>query len=238
MNVGKIKPTGQASFSVIKSDSRNIPVNLTSPYDLGYYLKWTPKTELGRLIRTALPFLTKELAQELFESITRVAVIESSLSIKVLRSRWSVFWVGEYVEDYGVVSRRLVTDVFVNAVVDALDVGVGFTLSDFRYHGLGTGSTAEAANQTALVTELTTEYTGNVRATGIATQPSANVYTSTATNTLDSGTPTLREHAVFTQAATGGGTMLDRSLYAAINLDGSVGDGLQSVYSLTVNSGG
>ena len=66
----------------------------------------------------------------------------------------------------------------------------------------------------------------------------ANIYTSTATNTLDSGTPALREHAVFSQAATGGGTMLDRSLFAAINLDGTVGDGLQSAYSLTLTSGG
>jgi hypothetical protein len=32
--------------------------------------------------------------------------------------------------------------------------------------------------------------------------------------------------------------MLDRSLYAAINLDGTVGDGLQSAYSLTLTSGG
>lgn len=199
---------------------------------------WEPKTNLGRVIKLAMDYSPPWLQAELFEAVERVLIVESSLSIIVYRSRDSKFWAGHPIEDYGIVSNRLVTDAFVAAVVDALDVGVGFTLSNFRYHGLGTGSTAEAANQTALVTELTTEYTGNVRATGTATQPSANIYTSTATNTLDSGTPALREHAVFTQAATGGGTMLDRSLYAAINLDGTVGDGMQSAYSLTATSGG
>lgn len=200
---------------------------------------WDPRTDLGRAVRDILPMLPVEEALRLLETIQRSAVLESSLAVKALRQPWSRFWAGAAVEDYGVVSRRLVTDAFVAAVVDALDVGVGFTLSNFRYHGIGTGTTAEAANQTALVTELTTEYgNSNQRATGTATQPSANVYTSTGTNTLDSGTPALREHAVFTQAATGGGTMLDRSLFAAINLDGTAGDGLQSAYSLTLSSGG
>lgn len=199
---------------------------------------WDPRTDLGKAVRSVLPLLPAEAALELLETIQRSAVIESVLSVAVLRQYASRFWAGQAVEEYGIVSRRLVTDAFVAAVVDALDVGVGFTLSNFRYHGIGTGSTAEAANQTALTTELTTEYTGNARATGTATQPAANIYTSTATNTLDSGTPALREHAVFTQSATGGGTMLDRSLYSAINLDGSAGDGLQSAYSLTISSGG
>lgn len=201
-------------------------------------LEWTPRTDLGKIIREATDYLPVELALEVIERISRVGIIETQLEITVFRRPESLYWAGVAEEHYGVVSRRVVTDAFVAAVVDALDVGVGFTLSNFRYHGIGTGTTAEAANQTALVTELTTEYTSNVRATGTATQPSANIYTSTATNTLDSGTPALREHAVFTQAATGGGTMLDRSLYASITLDGTVGDGLQSAYSLTLTSGG
>lgn len=201
-------------------------------------LVWTPRTDFGKVIRTALDYLPTDMALDVLEHITRIGIIESQLSLKVHRSPDSRFWVGERIEDYGVVSRRLITDAFVAAVVDALDVGVGFTLTNFRYHGIGTGSTSESAAHTALVTELTTEYTGNVRATGTATQPSANIYTSTATNTLDSGTPALREHSVFTQAATGGGTMLDRSLYSAINLDGTVGDGLSSAYSATFTSGG
>jgi hypothetical protein len=201
-------------------------------------LAFTPRSDLGRVIKSAVGFLPTAMALDVLDVITRVAVLESSLEITVHRAKGSRFWSGEAIEEYGIVSRRVVTDAFVAAVVDALDVGVGFTLTNFRYHGIGTGTTAEAASQTALVTELTTEYTGNVRATGTATQPSANILSSAGTNTLDSGTPALREHAVFTQAATGGGTMLDRSLFAAINLDGTVGDGLASTYSLTITSGG
>lgn len=197
-----------------------------------------PRSNLGKVIRDVLPHVPLDYARELLDAVTATGVIESQLIMGVHRQRGSQFWAGSPFEDYGKVSQRVVTDAFVAAVVDALDVGVGFTLTNFRYHAIGTGSTAEAASQTALVTELTTEYTGNVRATGVATQPSANIYTSTATNTLDSGTPALREHSVTTQAATGGGTMLDRSLYAAINLDGTVGDGLTSAYSITFTAGG
>jgi hypothetical protein len=43
--------------------------------------------------------------------------------------------------------------------------------------------------------------------------------------------------ASWSQAATGGGTMLDRSLFSAINLTrGS--DSLQTTYDLTIPSGG
>ncbi len=232
MSVGVLAPHGAVGLQSIRAGAWKSEKLAQLTRD------WEPRSDLGRAIRSVLPLLPAEEALRLLETIQRSAVIESSLSLRVLRQYASAFWQGAALEDHGIVSRRLVTDAFVAAVVDALDTGVGFTLTNFRYHGIGTGSTAEAANQTALVTELTTEYTGNVRATGTADQPSANIYRSTATNTLDSGTPALREHSVFTQAATGGGTMLDRSLFAAINLDGTVGDGLSSAYSLTLSSGG
>jgi hypothetical protein len=108
-----------------------------------------------------------------------------------------------------------------------------------RYHGLGTGTTAAATGDTGLQTELTTEYTGNVRATGTLTEgASANIFRSVGTNTLDSGTPAVTEHGVLSQAATGGGTLLDRHVFSAINLDGAAGDGLQSTYDFTLSAGG
>lgn len=230
--IGSIYSAGEVGLQIIRAEAWKSERLAALTRD------WEPRTDLGRAIRDVLPMLPVEEALRLLDTIQRSAVAESSLRLLVRRRRDSRFWDGLDFEDYGIVSRRLVTDAFVAAVVDALDSGVGFTLSNFKYHGIGTGTTAEAANQTALVTELTTEYTGNARATGTATQPSANIYTSTATNTLDSGTPALREHAVFTQSATGGGTMLDRSLFSAINLDGTAGDGLSSAYSLTLSSGG
>lgn len=141
---------------------------------------------------------------------------------------------------YGLASLRVVTNASRDEIVDEFDAATaaGFDLTTFNFHGIGTGTNAEAAGDTALQTELTTEYTGNVRATGTQSQPSSSVYQTLATNTLDSGTPAITEHGVLTQAATGGGTLLDRSVFAAINLNGTLGDSLQSTYQLTVNSGG
>lgn len=135
----------------------------------------------------------------------------------------------------GLASFRIVTTAGVNFIVDAFQNSV--ELEILIYHALGTGSTAEDVGDTALVTELTTEYTGNVRATGSATEgASANIFRTVGTNTLD-GTPgaALREHGIMSQAATGGGTLLDRTVYAAITL--SSGDSLQSTYDHTQTAG-
>ena len=136
--------------------------------------------------------------------------------------------------DLGLVSMRVVTNTGVGFIVDAFQNLV--ELENLKFHALGTGVTAEAAGDTALVTELTTEYTGNVRATGTTTESAANIYRTVGTNTLD-GTPgaALREHGIFDQAATGGGVLLDRTLFAAITL--SSGDGLQSTYDMTLTAG-
>lgn len=137
--------------------------------------------------------------------------------------------------DYGVVGYRVVTDAGVAAIVDAFQNT--FEVENFNFHGIGTGGTAEAAGDTALVTELTTEYqTDNTRATGTQGEgASANIYQSVGTNTVDASVAIV-EHGLFSQAATGGGTLLDRTVFSVINL--SNGDSLQSTYELTVNSGG
>ena len=136
----------------------------------------------------------------------------------------------------GLASTRVVTTVGVNFIVDAFQNIV--EVENLKYHGIGTGSTAEAVGDTALVTELTTEYNPNsTRATGTTTEgASANIYRTVGTNTLD-GTPgaALREHGIFDQASTAGGTLLDRTVFAAITL--SSGDGLSSTYDLTLTAG-
>ena len=142
---------------------------------------------------------------------------------------------GLYIEkDYGLASLRVVTNAGVAYIVDAFQNLV--ELEDMKYHGLGTGTNAENATDTALQTELTTEYTGNVRATGTTTEHAANIYKTIATNTLDSGTPAITEHGVF--SANAAGTLLDRSVFAAINLVGANGDALQTDYRLTLTAGG
>jgi hypothetical protein len=190
--------------------------------------EWSPKTHLGRFVRECLHYLPAEMAAELIDRFSSVVVVESQLALVVIRGFGLV-------ENYGVVGRKQVTDAGVAFIVDAFQNST--EVENFKFHGIGTGTTAEAASQTALVTELTTEYNpDNTRATGTTTEgATANIYRTVGTNTLD-GTPgaALREHGVF--SASTAGTLLDRTLYSAITL--ASGDALQSTYEITLSSGG
>lgn len=136
--------------------------------------------------------------------------------------------------NYGVLSYRVITDAGVAYLVDAWQNTV--ELETMKYHGCGTGTTAEAASQTALVTESTTALNpDSTRATGSLTEASAAVFQTVGTLTFDASAA-VTEHGLFSQAATGGGTMWDRSLFSAINV--ASGDSIQFTYSLTVSSGG
>ncbi len=138
--------------------------------------------------------------------------------------------------DYGLVSAQVVTDVWVNLLVDELSVGA-VDLTAHNFHGIGLGVTAEAAGDTDLVTELTTQYIVNsTRATGTQLEgASANIYRTVATNEVDAGVA-LREHGIFDNATVGSGILMDRSLFAEINLVS--GESLQSTYELTATAGG
>jgi hypothetical protein len=57
---------------------------------------------------------------------------------------------------YGLLGRHLVVTAGKNFVTDAWQDGV--ELENMRYHGIGTGTTAAAAGDTALQTELSTAY--------------------------------------------------------------------------------
>lgn len=141
------------------------------------------------------------------------------------------------VEDLGLMSLRVVTDAGVAYIVDAFQNTT--ELENLKFHGFGTGTTAEAASQTALVTEETTQYNpDNTRPTGSTTEgATANIYRTVATYSPDSGaTRAITEHGIFSQAATGGGTMLDRSVFSAVNLVAG-SDSLQTTYDLTFTSG-
>lgn len=140
--------------------------------------------------------------------------------------------------DLGLASLRLVTDAGVAYIVDALQ---GTTEPEnLKFHGFGTGTTAESAAQTALVTEETTQYApDNTRPTGsLAEGATANIFRTVGTYAPDTGgTRAITEHGIFSQAATGGGTMLDRSVFSAVNLVAG-SDSLQATYEWTLPSGG
>lgn len=196
---------------------------------------WDPKTDLGRYCRLAVAYLPNDLAIELIEAVRRSVVMESRLYARVFREL--LYRPDGLVDDYGLVSKRVVTDAGAQFIADAFRNTV--EPETMKYHGIGTGSTAEAASQPALVTELTTQYSvDNTRATGtLATGATNNVFRSIATNTVDVNGLTITEHSLFTQAAAPGGTMLDRSLLSpTVGLNN--GDGLQNQYDISVVSGG
>lgn len=136
--------------------------------------------------------------------------------------------------DLGVVSLRVVTNAGVGAIVDAFQNSV--ELENFKYHGVGTGTTAEAAGDTGLVTESTTALNpDSTRATGTTVEgASANIYRTVGTVVFDASAA-ITEHGIFSQAATGGGTLLDRSVFSAINV--ASGDSIQFTYELTFTAG-
>lgn len=154
--------------------------------------------------------------------------IYGALWLKVFRGDGSI-------EDLGLASLRVVTTAGVTYL--AADMAAGASdINLFKFHGFGTGGTAEAAGDTALVTEETTQYNpDNTRPTG--SQASAtNTYTTVATYSPDSGgTRAITEHGLFT--AITAGTLWDRSLFSVVNLV-AASDSLQATYVATFPSGG
>lgn len=141
---------------------------------------------------------------------------------------------GEIV-NYGLISLRVVTDTGVAYIVDAFQNSV--ELENMKFHGYGTGGSAEAVGNTGLTTELTTQYVSdNTRPTGSTTEgATANIFRSVGTLDPDADVA-ITEHGLF--SASSAGVLIDRSLFSAINLSGAGGDTLQTTYDLTFTSGG
>lgn len=135
---------------------------------------------------------------------------------------------------YGTAGYRVITSAGVAHIVDAWQNAV--EVENLKYHGCGTGTTAEASGDTALVAESTTVLNpDSTRATGTQTETSANVLKSVGTVTFD-GSAAITEHGLFSQAATGGGTLWDRTVFSAINVVS--GDSIAFEYSVTLSAGG
>ena len=184
--------------------------------------------------------------KQFLSELWRLQLMKTASRVTGYPFLWSNLWLhyingrsGEVVM-LGLAGLRLVTNAGRDEIVDEFDAATaaGFDLTTFNFHGIGTGTTAPAVGNTALETELTTEYNPNsTRATGTQSQPTSDVYRTVATNTLDSGTPAVTEMGVLSQAATGGGVLLDRFTFAAVNLVGANGDGLQTTVNLTLPAG-
>lgn len=190
-----------------------------------------PASELGRFIGECLKHLPAEPAAELIERLARSTVLQSALSIvHIDRQRGLPVHI-----NHGVVSRKVVTTAGVGFLVDAWQNILEMEI--MKYHGVGTGNTAEANGDTALVTESTTALNpDSTRATGtLAEGASANIFSSVGTLTAD-GSIAAVEHGLFSQAATGGGVLWDRSVFSTVNL--AAADSIQFTYQLTASAGG
>ena len=128
--------------------------------------------------------------------------------------------------ELGLISTRVVTTAGVNYLVDAFQNTT--ELENFKYHGMGTGNTAEAAGDTALVTEVESRVAGTQ-----LEGASGNIYKTVATITA-TGARAIVEHGLF--SASTAGTLWDRSVFAVINL--ATSDAITFTYECTFPAGG
>lgn len=133
---------------------------------------------------------------------------------------------GEIVR-YGVVSYQVITTAFVDFVTDQLQTETS-AFGDFKYHDSGVGTTDPAIGNTDIETT-----DGESRVSGTQTESAHNVYVSVGTISYTT-TKAITEHGLFN--ASTGGTLMDRSEFAAINVVS--GDSIQFTYSLTISAGG
>lgn len=126
----------------------------------------------------------------------------------------------------GVVSRKKVTQAFVKRI--AAQMAVSFSGADaWKWHASGTGTNAESNGDTALQTD-----SGVARVAGTqvdASSGSNGVYTSVGTMAYTS-TLAITEHGLFNASTVG--TLLDRSVFSAVNVVS--GDSIQFTYTLTI----
>ena len=150
------------------------------------------------------------------------------------RCRLTVCYADGRRADLGLVSTRKITTAFATDLVDNLR-GATSTINTYKFHGIGTGTNAEAAGDTALQTELTGgQYQAGVRGTGTQTNNGAQVYHSVGSNQVTNA-PTITECGLFNSATVGAGILMDRFVFTGIAL--SVGDTLQTTVDITVSSG-
>lgn len=241
---GDLRPTGELGLTVIRG-GRRMPITTD--------LHWDSAAPMCQLLRHATPdkALPREVNEYRDRNLLRVMRgVPGVLAARSVTKRFGiptivgtlygrVFRGDGRIEELGLLGMKVVTTTGVGFLVDAWQNLV--ELENMKFHGYGTGGVAEATGNTALTTEETTQYNpDNTRPTGSLTEgASANIFRTVGTYTPDSGaTRAITEHGIFSQAATGGGVLWDRTLFSVVNLDSAAGDSLQTTYDCTVNAGG
>ena len=232
---GTITPSGDLFLKVIRGEKWDHPIYPDDPSHREIAVSVLP--------RRGLPEAVNEWRLNNLRNVSRgwrkLAVARAAQRYHGMPFMYGALWLKVFrgdgaIEDLGLASLRVVTSAGVNYITADMAAGAN-DINLFKFHGFGTGGTAEAAGDTALVTEETTAYNpDNTRPTG-SQSSSTNTYTTVATYSPDSGgTRAITEHGIFT--ATTAGTLLDRSLFSVVNLV-AASDSLQATYVLTVPSG-
>lgn len=231
-NVGYAEPSGDLGLKVIRGPRLSVvPRNYSVADITSDVLPNRSQSPEVRAYKTKnLPNTLRGLRKIRLADRKNISTMIGILELLVIRRDGSEL-------NLGIVSTRVVTTAGVNFIRDAFLNST--ELENMKYHGFGTGTTNEATSDTTLVTELTTEYASdNTRPTGSQVSGGTGAYQTVATLSPDSGgTLAITEHGIFSQAANSGGTLLDRSKFAAVNLVASA-DSLQATYTITFSAGG
>lgn len=226
------RPSGQLGLQVIKPMPDQLSlwqlIKLANPLAVqGPARRWRFK-QLRRIVPQLIHMAAIKGGVGALRAVfgAQVAVIYSSLVLQVKRADGSI-------EQLGLASLKLVTDLGVAAIVDGLDSG---TMAAFDFQGVGTGTTGAAQTDTDIETEITTEYnTNSTRPTGTISQPTAPVFRNLAVIGVDASVAAT-EVGILDNATVGSGTLLDRHTFTVVNLVS--GDSLQATYDLTIAAGG
>ena len=127
-----------------------------------------------------------------------------------------------------IVRNRVITDVFVQDIVDNLISPTG-SFGNYKYHDTGTGEEGETPVNTGLGTPC-----GEARDVGTQTEgASPNIYKSVASHVY-AGAFAITEHGLFDSAT--GGILMDRTKFVAINVLAT--DEIEFTFIVTFQSGG
>lgn len=144
-----------------------------------------------------------------------------TLEAKLIRRDGSVL-------DYGLISTAYITTAWVTAMATYMFDGSGVVPTAYDYHAAGTGTNAENITDTQMQSD-----SGVARNNGTPTNPSAGLYRSVGTLAFTTGLA-ITEHGIFSASTVG--TLMDRSVFSAINVVN--GDSIQFTYTLTLTAGG
>ncbi len=191
-------------------------------------------------ISRTLPKMKSQLTAQLFEPKDKSLGIEYLKSHPVtthpelyqaIKERCFGFWKRPVVRK----SNRIVTTAFAEFVAAQLITETS-AFGDFKYHHSGEGVGGELVANTGLGTPRE-----DARDVGTQVQGATAVgYKSIATTTY-TGTWAITEHGLFNSAGTGGppvtgGTLMDRSVFSAINVVAT--NQIQWTYEITITAGG